>query len=255
MRKVVSLLLLFVLAGSLGANAQNYSGIIRGTVTDSTGAVVSGATVTATRTDTGATRTTQSSSSGEYVFPDLPASVYEIHVKQSGFKEFVARSIELHVSTTAQVNAKLDLGAASEQVTVEANALQVQTNSAQVGEVVNGQQVRELPLNGRSFAQLTLLQPGVAARDGLNTRDKGLLSGVDMSVNGNPVTNNLWLLDGANNNDLGSNRTILIYPSIDAIAEFKFLRDRLPEVWSASSPVQVPTSSMAASITSVVTTS
>ncbi len=235
-RSVVLLSLLVVL--TLALQAQNYTGTIRGTVTDNSNAVVPAATVTVTNAATGATRTAQTGQTGEYAFPDLPVGTYQVGIKQTGFKEFLANSVELHVSSTAVVNAQLQLGAATEQITVEANAVQVQTTSAQLGEVVNGQQVRELPLNGRSFAQLTLLQPGVAARDGLNTRDKGLLSGVDMSVNGNPVTNNLWLLDGANNNDLGSNRTILIYPSIDAIAEFNFLRNSYgPEYGQASGGV------------------
>ncbi len=108
---------------------------------------------------------------------------------------------------------------------VNANAVQVQTDSAALGEVVNGEQVQELPLNGRNFVALTLLQPGVSAAECLDTKYKGLLSGVDFSVNGNATTSNLFLVDGANNNDAGSNRTILIYPSIEAISEFKMLRN------------------------------
>lgn len=128
--------------------------------------------------------------------------------------------------------------APNEQVTVEANAIQVQTDNATLGEVVDGDQVRELPLNGRSFKQLALMQPGVAPRDGLNVVQKGLLAGSDIAVNGNPVTNNLWLVDGVNDNDLGSNRTLLIYPSIDAIAEFKFVRNSYgPEYGQASGGV------------------
>ena len=81
---------------------------------------------------------------------------------------------------------------------VNANAVQVQTDSAALGEVVNGEQVQELPLNGRNFVALTLLQPGVSAAEGFDTKYKGLLSGVDFSVNGNATTSNLFLVDGAN---------------------------------------------------------
>ena len=94
-----------------------------------------------------------------------------------------------------------------------------------VSGIVTGQQVRELPLNGRNFLQLATLMPGVSAPDFLNVKDKGLLGGSDLSVSGGDVGANMWTVDGANNNDVGSNRTILVYPSIDAIEEFKILRN------------------------------
>ncbi|HET7207125.1 MAG TPA: hypothetical protein VFI95_11175, partial [Terriglobales bacterium] len=122
--------------------------------------------------------------------------------------------------------------------TVEANAITVQTDSAQLGEVVMGSQVRELPLNGRNFVELTQLQPGVSAARTFDAVGKGLRGGVDMGVNGNSVTSNLFLVDGAVNNDVGSNRTILIYPSIDSIAEFKMLRNSYgPEYGQAAGAV------------------
>ena len=94
-----------------------------------------------------------------------------------------------------------------------------------LGEVVTGEQVRELPLNGRSFVQLTQLQPGDSTTNSYDGENKGLLSGIHFAVNGNSYTSNLFLIDGANNNDTGSNRTILLYPSIEAISEFKMLRN------------------------------
>ena len=114
----------------------------------------------------------------------------------------------------------------------------MQSDSAALGEVVNGEQVQELPLNGRNFTALTLLQPGVSAEEDFDSKYKGLLAGVDFSVNGNATTSNLFLVDGANNNDAGSNRTILIYPSIEAISEFKMLRNAYgPEYGQASGAV------------------
>jgi hypothetical protein len=227
--------LLGVLLFCVTSAFAQYSGTIRGTVTDPSGALISGASVTITNTATGATRTVESNQTGEFVVPEVPAGTYEVRVKQGNFKEFVAKGVELHVSSTATVDAQLQVGNISEQVTVEANAIQVQTDNATLGGVIEGDQVRELPLNGRSFKQLALLEPGVTPRDGLNVVQKGLLAGSDISVNGNPVTNNLWLVDGVNDNDLGSNRTLLIYPSIDAIAEFKFVRNAYgPEYGQAS---------------------
>ena len=117
------------------------------------------------------------------------------------------------------------MGSAFEQVRVNANAVQVQVDNAALGEVVTGEQVSELPLNGRSFVMLTQLVPVVSAANDLDTKNKGLLSGVDFSVNGNATTSNLFLVDGANDNDIGSNRTILIYPSIEAISVLKMVRN------------------------------
>jgi hypothetical protein len=217
--------LVLVLAIPFAVNAQQYSGSITGTVTDPSGAAISGATVTATNAGTNATYTATTSDLGAYTIPQVPVGTYELHIKQASFKEFIAKGVEVHTSTAAEVNAKLEVGAATEMVTVEASDVQVQTASAQVGEVVEGQQVRELPLNGENFMQLVTLSPGVSVANDFNGRDKGLGGGSDFSVNGNPYTNNLFLVDGVNNNDVGSNRTILVYPSVDAIAEFKMLRN------------------------------
>src|SRR6266850_564892 len=223
---------------SLPVFSQKYTGTIRGIVLDSSGAMVPNAQVTATNTATNAERSATATDGGEYVIPDLPAGTYTVKGKGKGFKETVATGVELHVASTANVNLKLEVGSTSETVTVEAQTVRVETSSAGLGEVVTGDQVRELPLNGRSFVQLTQLQPGVSPDNTFDPKKKGLESGVDFSVNGNPTTNNLFLVDGANNNDIGSNRTILIYPSIDAISEFKMLRNSYgPEYGQASGSV------------------
>jgi hypothetical protein len=234
-RSLLTLLVVALIA--LPAFSQKYTGTIRGIVTDASGAMVPNAQVTAINPATNSQRTA-TAVDGEYAIQDLPAGTYTVKASGKGFKETVARNVELHVASIATVNMKLEVGSTSETVTVEASAVQVQTTSASVGEVVDGQQVRELPLNGRSFAQLTQLQPGVSADNTFDPKKKGLESGVDFSVNGNPTTNNLFLVDGANNNDVGSNRTILVYPSIDAISEFKMLRNSYgPEYGQASGSV------------------
>jgi hypothetical protein len=218
--------------------AQKQTGDIKGTISDAKGAVVAGATVTATNQATGTQRTVTTNAQGDYSIGELTPGLYEVKATGQGFKDTVVKNVDLHVASASTVNLKLEVGAASETITVEANAIQVETTTAAVGEVVNGQQVRELPLNGRSFVQLTQLQPGVSAANNFDSKNKGLQSGVDFSVNGNPTTNNLFLVDGANNNDIGSNRTILVYPSIDAIAEFKMLRNSYgPEYGQASGSV------------------
>ncbi|HEY6945138.1 MAG TPA: carboxypeptidase regulatory-like domain-containing protein, partial [Candidatus Acidoferrum sp.] len=209
-----------------------------GTVTDPSGAAVAGATVTATNTGTNATYTATTTDLGAFTFPQMTVGTYEVRVKHPSFKEFVTKGVEVHTSTAAEVNVKLEMGATTEMVTVEATDVQVQTTSAQAGEVVEGQQVRELPLNGENFMQLVTLSPGVSAANSFNGRDKGLTGGSDFSVNGNPYNNNLFLVDGVNNNDVGSNRTILVYPSVDAISEFKMLRNSYgPEYGQAAGAI------------------
>jgi hypothetical protein len=230
--------LLLVLTAPLAVKAQQYSGTITGTVTDPSGAAIAGAAVTATNTGNNASYSTTTSEQGVYSFAQLPVGVYNIVVKQGSFKEFTTKAVEVHVSTTTEVNVKLELGAASEMISVEASAVQVQTATAEVGEVVEGRQVRELPLNGENFMGLVTLSPGVSPAQSFNSRDKGLTGGSDFSVNGNPYTNNLFLVDGVNNNDVGSNRTILVYPSVDAIAEFKMVRNSYgPEYGQASGAI------------------
>jgi hypothetical protein len=194
-------------------------------VTDPSGAVVAGAEVTVSNPANGDTRTVKTSSQGEYVFADLPASTYDLSVKGTSFKEYVSHDVELFVSSTTTRNVEMTLGGATEQIVVESSAVQVETSTGAVGNVIEGNEVRELPLNGRSFAQLTQLMPGVSPASNFDSKHKGLEAGVDFSVNGNNTTGNLFLVDGVNNNDVGSNRTIVIYPSIDSIQEFKLLRN------------------------------
>jgi carboxypeptidase family protein len=212
--------------------AQKTSGTIRGLVTDPSGAVVPSTVVVIRNNETGSTRTVNTNSQGEYIAPELPTGTYTVAVNAPGFKVATANGVALHVSSTQVLNLQLQVGSALEQIIVNADELQVQTDNAALGEVVNGAQVRELPLNGRNFVALTLLQPGVAAGENFGIKYKGVLGTVDFSVNGNATTNNLFLVDGANNNDAGSNRTILVNPSIEAISEFKMLRNAYGPEWS-----------------------
>jgi len=235
---VQALLCVLMLALPLAMQAQQYSGTITGTVTDSSGASVPGAAVTATNTGNGSIYNATTSDQGVYVLAQLPVGTYELRAQKASFKEFIAKDVEVHTSTTTEINPKLNIGSASETITVEASAVQVETSQASVGEVIQGTQVRELPLNGENFMGLVVLSPGVSQANDFDSRDKGLLGGSDFSVNGNPYTNNLFLVDGVNNNDVGSNRTILVYPSTDAIAEFKMVRNSYgPEYGQASGAI------------------
>jgi len=223
---------------ALPVAAQNITGTIQGTVSDSQGAAVPSAQVTITNDATGGSRTATTSAQGFYSMPELQVGTYDVTVKATNFKVFVSRRVELNASTIATVNAQLQVGSVSEEVTVEASAVAVETATGAIANTVEGNQVRELPLNGRSFVELTQLSPGVSPTDGFDTKHKGLEAGVDFSVNGNNTTGNLFLVDGVNNNDIGSNRTILLYPSIQAIDEMKILTNSYgPDYGQASGAI------------------
>jgi hypothetical protein len=222
-----AIFLLLILLGATPSvlHSQAYYGSIVGNVTDSTGAAIVVAKVTATANATNVKFTTTTSGIGAFSLAQLAVGIYTVQITAPRFKEFTTTGVEVHVSTNTSVNATLTPGAVSENVTVQADTVQVETTSAAAGEVVTGAQVRELPLNGENFVGLTQLSPGVNAAASYDGQDKGLEGGVNFSVNGNPYTNNLFLVDGVNNNDVGSNRTILVYPAIDTIAEFKMIRN------------------------------
>ncbi len=226
------------LALSPVAHAQVYYGSITGNVTDASGAAVPGAAVTVVNTGTNVRFIAKTTDQGSYTVAQLPVGTYEVDIESANFKKFVSQGVEVHTSTSTEVSASLQVGSSGETVTVEANQVQVQTTDASVGEVIDGTQVRELPLNGENFIGLTQLSPGVSAAASFDATGKGLQGGVNFSVNGNPYNNNLFLVDGVNNNDVGSGRTILIYPATDTIAEFKMIRNSYgPEYGQASGAI------------------
>ena len=137
------LLTVFILLALLApVYGQKITGTISGTVTDPSGAVLAGATVTITNTETGLVRTAVTNGSGAYNAPDLPPGIYSVVVREASFKESITKNVELHVSSEVTVNAQLEMGNTAETVTVEANPIQVQVDNASLGEVVEGQQVR-----------------------------------------------------------------------------------------------------------------
>jgi len=191
-------LIVFSLPAAL---AQKTTGTITGTVADASGAVVAGASVHLVNVGMGAVRDTTTNTQGSFTFPELNAGMYRVEVTKGGFKESVQENVELHVADITALNIKLEVGAAGETVTVETSAISVETQSGAVGNIMLGQQVRELPLNGRNFVQLTTLMPGASVGEAFDNKNKGLLAGVDISFSGAPSNANQWTVDGANNND------------------------------------------------------
>ncbi len=207
------------------ASAQKTSGTITGTVTDPSGAVVPGATVSVVNERTGAAREAATNEEGSFSFPELEAGTYRISINKGGFKKLALKNVELHVADVTTLNLKMEVGTAAETVMVEASPITVNTSTGDVSNIITGEQVRELPMNGRNFVQLTTLVPGAAVGESFDNKNKGLFAGVDISFSGAPSVNNQWTVDGAGNNDIGSQRTILVYPSIDGIEEFKIQRN------------------------------
>ena len=214
-----------ILVAAVPVLAQRVQGTISGTVNDPSGAVVPKAQVTVTNQDTGAKRTASASETGMFTFTNLEPGTYTVSATAPGFKTLDKPNIDLHVAGERVVPMVLEVGATTEAVTVQGGATLVETSSGEVYNVIESRQIQELPLNGRSFVQLTLLVPGAAASDTENPRFTGLLGGVDISMSGSPANANAWLVDGVDNVDHGSGRTILVYPSVDSIEEFKVQRN------------------------------
>jgi hypothetical protein len=225
--------------------SQETTGTISGTVTDKSGAVVNGATVTVTSVERNTVvRTVRSESGGHYVAALLPVGHYNVSVTAPGFKTFETKGVELNVSDRLAVNPKLDPGGNTEVVTVTAEALRVDTQSAAATGLVNGTQIRELSLTARNYEQLVALQPGVssAVSDtlyvGVETPGGGT-NEIDFSINGNRFSQNNWTLDGADNVDRGGNFSLLNTPSVDAIEEFKVQRSAYGPEYGRSAGGQI----------------
>jgi Carboxypeptidase regulatory-like domain len=229
---VQALLLLLGIGLLVGVHAQSSTaGNITGTVRDPQGAAVPKAEITIQEEKTGASRSVKTNDDGFFSAPSLPAGLYTLSTSPQGFKKTVATGVTLHVSENKVVNLELQVGQVTETVTITSDATPVETRSGEVTSLVSEKQVTELPLNGRNYAQLVLLTPGISpvtqsgAGGAFQTGGTGLDSHVDMSVNGNTGNTNLWTVDGVNNLDVGSNGTLLVFPSIDAIQEFRVERN------------------------------
>ncbi len=230
-RVFVWLLVVGLSAGMCGAAAaQEVTGTILGTVTDSKGGVVPNAKATITNTDQQVVvRTLTTDEHGQYAAPLLPVGHYSVTVEIAGFKRVTQRGFVLNVSDKLAVNFTLEVGAVKETVSVEANALQVDTQSATATGVISGLQLRELSLNSRNYAQLVLLVPGASDSGNADQIFPGATAPLGTNlmtfqINGNRREENNWQVDGADNVDRGSNLTLLSFPSIDAISEFRVVR-------------------------------
>ncbi|HZD32142.1 MAG TPA: TonB-dependent receptor, partial [Candidatus Angelobacter sp.] len=243
--KCLSGLFWFCLLISGFAFAQT-TGQITGTVHDPSGANVFNAKVTVSSPERGITRETATNTSGEYLVSGLPAGTYDLAVSAPGFKTYQAKGIVLRVAQKTRADAALQVGGTSSEVTVEGEGIgQVETQSSELSGVITGKEISQLQLNGRNFTQLATLVPGVNNQSGQDEGTVGISGNVAFSFNGGRTEYNNWELDGGDNMDNGSNSSLNVYPSIDAIAEVKVLTSNYGAQYgrSGSGTVEVETKS------------
>jgi len=242
------------------ALAQTDTGRLFGTITDSTGAVVPNATVSVTEVATGRVVTATTDGSGNYSISALPVAKYRVEVKKEGFRAENA-DIAIDVSQVLEISLKLQAGSASTSVDVTGEIPIVDTSTSSVGEVIQGRQVVDLPLNGRNFTALALLTPGVS-RGAYNNNSAGIgpggsgtnaaaetwrnydSGGAALAVNGlRPQANN-YIMDSIDNNESLVN-TIVIFPAIEDVAEFKTTTNIAPAEFgrAGGAVIQVATKS------------
>src|SRR5207248_151562 len=236
---------LFVFVVSASLLAQDTASIT-GTVTDPSGAAVKGAQVRVSSTDRGIDRTVPTNDSGDYLVAGLPPGSVNVAVTASGFKKFAATGVALRVGQKARTDITLQVGATTTVVEVEGAAVaQVETQSSDLAGTVTGSQITQLQLNGRNFTQLVTLVPGVSNQTGQDEGTVGVYGNVAYSINGGRTEYNNWEIDGGDNMDNGSNSTLNVYPSVDAIAEFKVLTSNYGAQYgrNASGTIEVETKS------------
>jgi Carboxypeptidase regulatory-like domain/TonB dependent receptor len=241
---------LLILSMAVVCAAQSDTARLQGTVTDPQGGAVAGATSTVTNSGTGRARTVSTSDLGYYSVSGLEPGNYLVEISVKGFKK-VSRTLELQVAQVGVADIQLEVGATTESITVEAGSPVIDAADSAIGEVVEGRQITELPLNGRNFTQLAVLVPGVTrgvpnasatgASNNAETFRFGQSGGAALAVNGlRPQANN-FILDGIDNNEALVN-TIVFFPPADAIEEFRVQTSVAPAQYGRAGGALVITS-------------
>src|SRR5947209_5268579 len=225
MRACKKLAMLFVMLSGTAALAS-ITGTISGIVTDPGGGVVGVAEITATNVQTGVVQTVTTDAKGFYSFPALPVGTYSVHVRREGFKDFEQQNIVIDANSSVRADAKLQVGTVTQQVTVSSTAVHVETTSTQMGEVITGESMTSIPLNGRSFTDLLALQPGVVPQStgeyGAGFNPSGDLNPGNLSVSGMRESANGFMVNGGDVEE-GGNMGASVIPNLDSIAEFRIL--------------------------------
>ncbi len=207
------------------------TGSISGVVTDKSGAVISGASVVATDTLTGVKTTVKTDAKGFYNLAALAVGTYNLEITQVGFKTFRKTGLVIDANAAIRADAILEVGTINEKIEVSSDAVHVETQNTQMGEVIEGDKITSVPLNGRSFIDLLALQPGVSPYQNLDTTegvgvDETMLSGDQtngtQSVNGGRLGSNGFMVNGADAQE-GVHNGAAILPNLDSISEFRII--------------------------------
>ena len=221
LRWVCLFVCVFLLEGA--AHAQEITGNIRGTILDASGGTISAASVSATQIETGLRRTVSTDSAGAFLILALPVGHYRVEVEAKGFQHLVQDGVTLDVNQTPAMTFRLAVGSASERVEVHSDATLIESTATSLGKTVQEREILDLPLNGRNFTQLGVLQPGVVPiTPGLAAAGGSLREGQAYSVNGQRPESNNFLIDGADNFN-GVDGGFVLKPPVDAISEFRIL--------------------------------
>lgn len=215
--------IVFALTAFVPALRAQENAVLTGTVTDPSGAVIPNATVTLTDTATGQVRQSTSNEAGSYIFANLAHGTYNITAAAQGFQKYSKTGVVLNVAQTRQENVTMAVGSQAQTVTVEANSLQVQTETSEVSNLINGEEVSQLSTNGRNITSLAALGLGVSNNLPQFGGVDALTSSNAIEFNGTRQSHNIYLIDGAEQNDRGCGGCFMNLPSQDAIAEFRTL--------------------------------
>jgi hypothetical protein len=210
----------FLAFASIQAFAQEAT--IVGTVTDPSGAVIANAKITATNAETGVARTSTTNDAGQYVLPGVHIGSYNVKAESSGLKVSEQKGVLLQVGDRARVDFQMQVGGATESVTVEATALRVQTDSSEQSNVMSANQLANVAVAGSTIFQLAALTPG-ASSDITNYKDLAVGGDTGVSFNGQRTAHNVFLLDGGENYDRGCGGCVTTAPSTEGIAEMRQL--------------------------------
>jgi hypothetical protein len=230
---------LTLIAPRLGYAQYHVNGTITGTVTDPSGAAIAGATVTARNTLNGTSQSTKTNINGSYLFSDMPAATYTMVVQSQGFQNCETTGLVLDPAASRTFSCALQVGSASQTIEVQASALQVETESAQINSVINSQQIEQLPDNGRNFANFLALEPGVAGINFSDFNSMNIFATQGVSVNGLRDSDNNILIEGVSSQRTRDNAATTAAPALDAIGEVNIVATGYMPEYSRGAGAQI----------------
>ena len=244
LRRFWCALLAVILVGIAPARAS-ITGSISGIVADSSGSVIADATVTATERQTGVKTVIKTDGQGFYNFPSLAIGTYDVDIEQSGFKGFRKTGMVIDANSAIKLDVVLQVGATTEKMEITSDAVTIDTQSTQNGDVITGTKMTTVPLNGRAYTDLLSLQPGVvptaygSQAPGVNDRaPSGGLNSGNVSVNGQREAANGFMVNGANVTE-GKNNGASVIPNLDSIAEFRIITNNFDSEYGNYSGGQI----------------